>query len=128
MAGTALLTALMWAPDILNILSERGAVGAMTRRAGDDPGQAAWAVRARRAHLNALENLAVFAPLAIGVRVTGTRTETAALAALLHFWVRIAHFAVSVAGVAMIRTLLFVGGVACQVTLGFALLTAAPLA
>ncbi|MEL6218473.1 MAG: MAPEG family protein [Pseudomonadota bacterium] len=117
-------TALFWVPYILGMIMCRGLVGALVTREGDDPGTFAWARRGQLAHRNAIENLAVFAPLAIGVAITGTGTETTALAAMAFFWLRLAHYIAYIAGVAVVRTLLFVGGVVCQLSLGFAILSA----
>ncbi|MEM1276076.1 MAG: MAPEG family protein [Pseudomonadota bacterium] len=124
LAATAVMTALMWVPYILNILAQMGVVTALVSRAGDDPGEAAWAKRAQRAHMNALENLAIFAPLAICVHVAGIGNEMTALAAMAYFWIRLAMWVVHLAGIPVIRTLLFAGGVGCQLALGYALLTA----
>lgn len=124
LAAVAVATALMWLPYVLNILMEMGVVAALVGRAGDDPGSAAWAKRSQRAHLNAIENLAIFAPLALAVHVAGVGSETTALAAMAYFWVRVAHYAVYVAGIPIIRTLLFAAGVICQLALGAALLGA----
>lgn len=123
LAATALLTALMWAPYILNILFQMGILTALLSRDGDDPGEAPWAKRAQRAHLNSIENLAVFAPLALGVHVVGAGTEATALAAMAYFWIRAAVYIVHVAGIPVIRTVLFAAGVFCQLVLGAALLS-----
>ncbi|MEL6479496.1 MAG: MAPEG family protein [Pseudomonadota bacterium] len=127
MAAVAVMTALLWVPYILSVLIEMGPVNALTGRVGDDPGQTAWAARAQHAHRNAIENLVVFAPLAIGVHVAGAGTETTALAAMIYFWARLAHYVVYCAGIPVVRTLIFAVGVLCQVTLGVALLGAAPV-
>ncbi|MEL6265782.1 MAG: MAPEG family protein [Pseudomonadota bacterium] len=126
MAATALLTSLMWAPYIVSLILERGLVSALTERVGDDPGPAAWAERAQRAHRNAVENLVVFAPLAIGVHVAGAGTGVTAAAAAIFFVTRLAHYVVYCTGIPVARTLIFAVGVFCQITLGVALLTAAP--
>lgn len=125
LTATALITAVMWAPYILNILKEMGILSALLQRNGDDPGEAAWARRAQRAHLNAIENLAVFAPLALAVHLVGAESEATATAAMAYFWLRLAAYIVHVAGIPIIRTLLFAGGVVCQFVLGFAVLAAA---
>ncbi len=126
MAATAVATALMWVPYILGFIANRGLVSALTARVGDDVGDFGWCQRAQRAHMNAIENLVVFAPLAIGLHVTGAGTETTALAAMAYFWLRIVHYALYTFGVPVARTLIFAGGVICQLTLGFALLQAIP--
>lgn len=125
LTATALITAVMWVPYILNILMEMGIAPALLRRSGDNPGEAAWAKRAQRAHLNAVENLAVFAPLALAVHLVGAGSETTALVAMAYFWLRLATYIVHVAGIPIVRTLLFAGGVICQFVLGFAVLAAA---
>lgn len=125
MTATALITAVMWVPYILNILKEMGVLPALLRRSGDDPGEADWAKRAQRAHLNAIENLAVFAPLALAVHLVGAGTEMTAAAAMAYFWLRLATYIVHVAGIPIIRTILFAGGVICQFVLGFAVLAVA---
>lgn len=122
MAATALATGLMWVPYILGMIASRGLVSALTQRDGNDPGGFAWCKRAQRGHMNALENLAVFAPLAIGVHVAGVGTETTAMAAMIFFWVRLAHYLVYLTGIPVIRTLLFAVGVVCQLALATALL------
>ncbi|MEM7668120.1 MAG: MAPEG family protein [Pseudomonadota bacterium] len=123
LAATAVLTSLLWVPYILNILAEMGVFPALLGRSGDDPGKAVWAQRAQRAHMNAVENLVVFAPLALGVHVAGAGSEMTALAAMAYFWLRLAVYIVHVAGIPIIRTLLFAGGVVCQLILGYALLS-----
>ena len=51
-----------------------------------------WLVgRAVRAHLNAVENLAVFAPLALAVHVTGAGTPLTAAASMTYFAARALH-------------------------------------
>ncbi|WGH78108.1 MAPEG family protein [Jannaschia ovalis] len=123
MAATAVMTGLLWVPYILSFIGERGLVGALTRRKGDEVGAADWAQRAQWAHRNAVENLVVFAPLALGVALTGAGTALTALAAAAYFWLRLAHFVVYTAGIPVVRTLLFAGGVVCQLILGIALIT-----
>ncbi|MEM8790376.1 MAG: MAPEG family protein [Pseudomonadota bacterium] len=123
LTATAVMTALMWTPYVVNILGQMGVVTALVSRVGDDPGEAAWAKRAQRAHLNALENLAIFAPLALAVHLAGVGSEMTALAAMSYFWLRLAMWIVHVAGIPVIRTLLFAAGVICQLVLGYALLS-----
>jgi uncharacterized MAPEG superfamily protein len=124
MAAVATATALMWVPYILGMIANRGLVPALTARVGDDPGEFAWAQRAQHAHRNAIENLVVFAPLAIAVHLAGAGSEVTALAAMSYFWLRIAHYVLYVLGIPVIRTLVFAAGVACQLTLAAALLIA----
>jgi uncharacterized MAPEG superfamily protein len=114
LTATALITALMWVPYILVLIAQMGLVGALT--------ETRWARRAKRAHTNAVENLVVFAPLAIAVHVTGTSTAMTATVCAVFFYTRLAHYVVYAAGIPVIRTLLFAVGWACQMILALTLL------
>lgn len=63
-----------------------------------------WAGRATRAHHNMLENLVLFAALVL-VAVAAARTNgTTLLGAQLFFWARLAYALVYLAGIAWLRT------------------------
>lgn len=119
---TALATALMWAPQILWLIAKLGLIPALLDGHHDIDYTARWAARADRAHRNAVENLAVFAALIAAVELSGAASPLTATAAAAFFWLRLAHFAVYVAGLPVIRTLLFLGGVACQIALALGVL------
>ncbi len=121
MTATAVLTALLWMPYVLNLMAERRLMGALRNPSGE-PMQAAWARRAKAAHTNAVENLAVFAPLAIAVSVLGVGTAATATASLVYFCARAAHYVIYTAGVPVLRTLTFTVGLVCQLVLAAALL------
>ena len=53
-------TALMWVPHVLARMTTHGVMRAIGNPGPDYPTDAPWADRARRAHINAIENLAVF--------------------------------------------------------------------
>jgi uncharacterized MAPEG superfamily protein len=63
-----------------------------------------WAGRARRAHFNLLESLAVFAIVVLVAHVAGKANETTALGAALFFWGRVAYAIIYLAGVPWLRT------------------------
>ncbi len=67
----------------------------------------AWAARAKRAHLNMLENLAPFAILVLAAHVTGKANATTALGATIFFWGRVAHLLSYTAGLIYVRTFFF---------------------
>ncbi|MCH9807246.1 MAG: MAPEG family protein [Alphaproteobacteria bacterium] len=119
---TAVATAFMWLPYTLQFIGQLGPVGAIVDPNHDAPLEPMWAQRAKRAHANAVENLVIFAPLAIAVHITGAGTEMTALAAMVYFFARIGHFIVYWMGLPVIRTLLFAGGFVCQLVLAAALL------
>lgn len=63
-----------------------------------------WIGRAKRAHMNMLENLAPFAALVLIAHVAGKADASTALGAQLFFWARLVHAVVYVAGLPWIRT------------------------
>lgn len=119
---TCLLTGLLWVPYILQLIVQLGPVQAIWDPTGAHPHDADWALRAKRAHYNAVENLAVFAPLALVVALTGSGTSLTATAAAAYFFLRLAHYLIHTAAVPVVRTLVFLGGWACQMVLGLTLL------
>lgn len=70
----------------------------------DLPGLTGWAGRARRAHLNMLENLLLFAIVVLVAHAAGRTNATTALGAAMFFWARLAYAAIYVVGVPWLRT------------------------
>jgi uncharacterized MAPEG superfamily protein len=70
-----------------------------------------WVNRARRAHLNMVENLAPFACLVLAAHVSGNANETTALGAQVFFVSRVAHAAIYIIGIPYARTAAFATGV-----------------
>ena len=121
----ASLTGVLWIPIVLDRLTERGLWNALrTPEPGARP-RANWAYRLANAHRNAIENLAVFAPLAITVHVLGVSDALTASASLLFLAARLAHAVIYAAGVPVLRTIAFVIGFACQAVLALRILGAA---
>ncbi|MCH9670820.1 MAG: MAPEG family protein [Gammaproteobacteria bacterium] len=119
---TAVMTALLWLPYILNQIVRMGLMPALTNSNPAATERSDWARRATAAHNNAVENLVVFTALALAVHLTGTGNETTGTACMIYFIVRAAHYIVYVLGVPVLRTLLFAAGVGCQLTLAGAVL------
>jgi uncharacterized MAPEG superfamily protein len=117
-ALAALFTGLMWMPIIVNRLAEMGPWKALKNPEPDVRPHADWAYRLANAHRNALENLAVFAPLAIGVHVLGLGNMLTAEAAAIFFFARTAHAIIYTLGIPLIRTIAFFIGFMCQMILG----------
>ena len=67
-----------------------------------------WAGRAARAHHNMLENLVLFAALALVAVAVGRTNSTTLLGAQLFFWARLAYALVYLAGIPWLRTALWV--------------------
>ena len=122
LTATALMTALFWMPYVLNRMVVRGVVGAMLNPKPDAPPHAAWAERSIAAHRNAVENLAVFAPLVLVSVAVDAANPMTAMASMAYFFARLVHFAVYTAGVPVIRTLAFVAGFAAQAIIALVIL------
>lgn len=118
---TVAMTGLFWAPYVLDRCARRGIVGAMANPSPDAKPQAPWAVRQMKAHVNAVENLAIFAPLVLTVQALGVATATTALACAVYFWARLAHYIVFTLGIPGLRTLAFTVGFLAQAALVLAI-------
>jgi uncharacterized MAPEG superfamily protein len=110
-------TLLFWIPYVLNRMLVRGIGGTLANPSPNDVPLAPWAQRAKAAHANAIENLAVFAPAALAVAALHLGDQTTAAACALYFYSRLVHFLVYTAGIPGIRTLAFCGGWAGSVML-----------
>ena len=113
----ALFTGVMWIPIVLNRLVEGGVWPALQNPQPDARARAAWAYRLANAHRNAIENLVVFAPLAMAVHVLGLGNAQTATAAAIFFFARVAHAVIYAAGIPLLRTVAFAFGFGCQVYL-----------
>jgi len=116
-ALSAALTGLLWIPIVLNRLREIGVWAALKNPEPDLQPKAAWAYRLANAHRNAIENLVVFAPLALSVHMLGLGAPATALACALYFWSRLAHAVIYTLGVPVLRTIAFLIGFGAQATL-----------
>ena len=116
-ALTAALTGSLWIPIIVNRLREMGVWKALKNPEPDVRPHAQWAYRLANAHRNAIENLVVFAPLALGVHMLGLGSAATAAAASLFFWSRLAHVLIYTFGVPLLRTVAFLVGFGAQATM-----------
>ena len=107
LALSAMFLLICWLPYVSNRSIVRGFQRALGNPRSDDKPVADWADRAKRAHMNGVENLVVFASLIIVVHLAKMSTSTTAYAAQLYFWSRLAHFVVFTAGIPYARTLAF---------------------
>ena len=111
---TAGLTILMWLPYILAHIVNVGLMPALTYRADNVP-LPEWAARAKKAHYNAIENLAPFAALVIVANLVHAANAATAAAAIAYFWARVAHYVLYVFNVPFGRTLSFAVGWAAMI-------------
>ena len=116
-ALTASFTALIWMPIIVNRLLEMGLWTALKNPQPDVRAHSEWAYRLTNAHRNAIENLVVFAPLAIIVQVLGVNNETTATAASVFFFAEIRPCRNLYLGHPFFRTLAFLAGFGCQMAM-----------
>lgn len=110
MAAATVLTGLLWVPYILNRLVEHGLWRALSNPAPDVAPRAPWAGRLMAAHANAVENLVLFAPLAIAVVIAERTSALTATATCVYFAARAAHALIYAFGVPVLRTLAFATG------------------
>jgi uncharacterized MAPEG superfamily protein len=66
-----------------------------------------WGGRARRAHLNMIENLLLFAGLVLVAVAAGKTNDMTLLGAQIFFWARVAHAVLYVGGIVWLRTLMW---------------------
>jgi len=71
----------------------------------DLPDMVGWAGRARRAHLNMIENFVLFAALVLIAAVAGKANATTAMGAMIFFWARLAYALIYLIGIPWLRTL-----------------------
>ncbi len=71
---------------------------------GELPGMAG---RARRAHLNMIENLVLFAALVLIAAVGGKANAMTAMGAMIFFWARLAYAIAYLIGIPWLRTVLW---------------------
>ena len=112
---TALMTALFWLPYVFDRMVVMGLAVTLAGPAPDNGKLPLWAQRAVRAHHNAIENLAIFAPVVLTAHLLGISNPATKAAAAVYFFARLVHFAVYSAGIPLARTLAFATGWAAQI-------------
>lgn len=120
---TTVMTGVLWMPYIVNRIMELGPPPMSWYPRPDPPPKAPWAARAVSAHMNAVENLVVFAPLVIAVHATGSGTHITAAACVVYFFARAAHYIIGILGLPIpFRTAAFLIGFLAQMALAGTLL------
>jgi uncharacterized MAPEG superfamily protein len=114
---TALMTALFWVPYVLNRIAMNGLGGTLAGGAPDSNTLSTWAQRASKAHTNAVENLAIFAPIVLTAHVLNVSNGATKLAVVVYFFARLLHFVVYSAGIPAARTLTFTAGWLAQIVI-----------
>jgi uncharacterized MAPEG superfamily protein len=114
---TALVTALFWVPYVLDRMVVSGLGGTLAGAAPESSGHSTWAQRAIRAHYNAIENLAIFAPIVLIAHLLGISNGATKAAVVVYFFARLAHYVVYSAGIPAARTLTFTAGWLAQIAI-----------
>ncbi len=109
LAWAAAFTAILWVPYILARIQASGLMPTLSYMA-DTAALPAWAEKAKKAHYNAVENLAPFAALVLVAHVAGAASATTAMASVVYFWARVAHYVGYISGIPYVRTLTFAIG------------------
>lgn len=106
-ALSGLWVAIAWVPYILDRIMVRGLMGGLANPSPDDIPQSAWAQRAMRAHIVAVEAYVAFAPLAIIAMLTRPDDSYPGTLAMTFTIGLIAHYAIYALGIPVLRTLAF---------------------
>jgi uncharacterized MAPEG superfamily protein len=122
LAVVSTATALMWVPYVLARMTSHGVLRAIGTPGPDYPVDAPWADRARRAHLNAIENLAVFAPLVLVAAIVEVSTNATVLSAQIYVAARLVHYVIYAAGIPVVRTIAFFVGACATLVIAATLL------
>jgi uncharacterized MAPEG superfamily protein len=114
---TALMTALFWVPYVLNRVAVAGLGGALAGTSPTGKSHSEWANRAIKAHTNAIENLAIFAPIVLTAHVLNISSGATRAAVVVYFFARLIHFVVYSAAIPAARTLAFTAGWLAQIAI-----------
>lgn len=116
--ANVVLVGCMWVPYVLDRAAKIGIAGTIGNPTPENAAkQSPWALRAKAAHANAVENLVVYAPLALVAMAHGASGGLASTASALYFGGRLVHFVAYAAGVPGVRTLAFTVGFIAQLAL-----------
>jgi uncharacterized MAPEG superfamily protein len=115
------LTGVMWIPYILDRIAVWGLTEAVGYPENPKP-QSAWARRMMKAHVNAVENLVIFATLVLAAQAANVTNNVTATACVVYFWARVVHLGAYTLAVPWVRTLAFAVGFFAQAAIAWQLL------
>ena len=121
LALTATLTGLLWVPYVLDRIMVWGLIDTVSYPPNPKP-QSAWAQRMIKAHVNAIENLAVFAALVLVANAAGISNAAIGTAAMAYFWSRIVHLLAYTFAIPWVRTGAFAVGWIAQMVVAWQIL------
>lgn len=115
------LTGVLWIPYILDRIAVWGLVDTVGYPENPKP-QSAWARRMMKAHLNAVENLVIFATLVLAAQALNVTNNVTATACVVYFWARVVHLGAYTFALPWVRTLAFAAGFCAQAAIAWQLL------
>jgi|TARA_B110000093_G_scaffold35108_1_gene36442 uncharacterized MAPEG superfamily protein len=104
---SAVWIAIAWVPYVLDRIMVRGLAGSMANPSPDLAPQSDWAVRAKAAHVVAIQAFSAFAPLAILAMIRIPEDGYPNILAITFFIGIFAHYVIYVIGITVLRTLSF---------------------
>ncbi len=110
-------TALMWVPYITDAMLVRGTWSVLDNPQERPPPLHNWAVRAKAAHRNAIENLPLFAVVVLTAHAAEVSTTATVMAAHGYVAARMTHWMLYTAGIPVLRTLSFLLAWAATLTI-----------
>src|SRR5260370_12672973 len=110
LAFPAIRTARVWEPFVVAQVMTNGQLQPQNYVDPTPRPLPLWGKRADRVYVNAVETFAPFAALVIVAHLTGKANAMTAFWAASYFWLRLAHAAVYLLGIPLVRTLLFTLG------------------
>lgn len=127
---SALLAASLWIPYIVGVNTEPTTddTAVAFRRPPDLRTMRPWVHRSWRAHQNLLETLIPFAAVVLIANMAGVSTQVTIWATIAFFWLRVAHAAGMISGLAgfPVRPIIFTASWLCTIAIGVQLLVGAP--
>jgi uncharacterized MAPEG superfamily protein len=105
-----LFSVLLTAVQVVIAAAAANQVVGLVTLAGNREGMAempGFAGRAKRAHLNMLENMVLFTALVLIAAVAGKANATTAMGAMIFFWARLVYAVVYLIGVPWLRTVVW---------------------
>jgi uncharacterized MAPEG superfamily protein len=107
LTASAVLTALLWVPYILDVILKNSVSDAVGY---GELNRSPWGERLRKAHYNAVENLVPFAVVVLVANAIGLSDAATTMSAAVYFWARVVHPIAYMFAIPWIRTLSFAAG------------------
>jgi uncharacterized MAPEG superfamily protein len=101
---TAILCVLQAFPYTLALIVKAGLMGAAGYPQPGEDVLPDWAKRAKRSHLNLVENIAPFAIIVLVTQAINGANDATALGAMIFFWSRVVMAAGHIHGIPFVRT------------------------